>query len=85
LLVLCSGEDQHVPSFVDVPQLVKRWTEFVKQGGGVVDEENSGLVEGARHNLNGDEPVVVERLCKKVVSFLTKVENDAFSATSPQL
>ncbi|KAF2670602.1 DUF1749-domain-containing protein [Microthyrium microscopicum] len=85
LLVLCSGSDQHVPKFVDVPKLVGRWTACVKSGGGVVDEENSGLVEGATHNLDGDDKVVVERLCRKVVSFLTKVESDEFSASASQL
>ena len=47
---LFSGSDQYVPESVDKVRMVERWHEFVRRGGGVVDEA-SGVVDGATHTL----------------------------------
>ncbi|KAL1618477.1 hypothetical protein SLS54_007205 [Diplodia seriata] len=72
--VLYSGSDEFCPPSVDKEGLVKRWSGFVKEAGGVWEEEFGGVVPGASHNLRGDSDAVVGDLCRRVVGFLGKVE-----------
>ncbi|KZF19766.1 DUF1749-domain-containing protein [Xylona heveae TC161] len=73
LCILYSGSDQFVPDFVDKAALVKKWIGFVKEGGGKVDEEHSGLVKDASHNLIGNDEPVVKDLIERVLGFVTKI------------
>jgi pimeloyl-ACP methyl ester carboxylesterase len=84
LLILCSGEDEHVPKSIHVPAMIQRWKGFVREGGGVVDEQHSGIVEGATHNLDGCSEVVVQRLVDKVNGFVQRVSS-GFSDSTSQL
>ncbi|KAF2181929.1 siderophore biosynthesis lipase/esteras-like protein [Zopfia rhizophila CBS 207.26] len=81
MMFLFSGADQHIPAFVDRVALVKRWTEAVKKGGGVVDDMNGGVILDAHHNLNEDSDEVVQNLVQRVMGFLHGVNCEAF--TSP--
>jgi alpha-beta hydrolase superfamily lysophospholipase len=76
LLILCSGADEYVPSHIDVSDLIKRWTLMVESGGGIVDVENSGIVEGAHHNLERDHESVLSDLFNRVNRFLDKISSD---------
>lgn len=76
LLILFSGNDEHVPKSVNVPQMLARWAKFVKQGGGIVDEVHGGIVAGASHNLNDDADGVVQNLCSRVNGFLKIINKD---------
>ncbi|ESZ96462.1 hypothetical protein SBOR_3194 [Sclerotinia borealis F-4128] len=69
LCILFSGNDGYVPKYIDKEALVKRWIEFVKKGDGKVDEENSGVIPGASHNLTRS-PEAVPELVKRVLGFL---------------
>jgi hypothetical protein len=75
LLILCSGADEHVPSFIDIPTLIEKWTGFVERNGGVVDREHSGVIKGAHHNLDGDDDAVVSDLCQRVGGFLGNISH----------
>ena len=70
LCILFSGNDQYMPKTIDMMALVKKWIGFVKMGKGKVDEENSGVLEGASHNLSGNPTEVVQGLVKRVLAFL---------------
>lgn len=70
LMFLLGSEDPYVNPKTDKVALLGRWAEFVKEGGGVVDEVNGGVVEGAHHNLDGDPEEVVADLVGRVVRFL---------------
>lgn len=70
LLILFSGKDEYVPKHTDVPALVKRWIAITKKGKGVVDEDNSGILEGASHNLSESPDACVNDLVKRVLAFL---------------
>ncbi|KAI9771674.1 MAG: hypothetical protein M1840_001890 [Geoglossum simile] len=73
LCILYSGFDEFVPGYVDKEALVRKWIEAVKEGGGVVDERCSGVVEGATHSLTGEE--VVGDFVGRVVGFLRGLED----------
>ncbi|KAI9815319.1 MAG: hypothetical protein M1827_002799 [Pycnora praestabilis] len=73
LCILYSGEDQYVPKWLDKEALVRKWIVIVKEGNGVVDEQYSGVVKGATHNLMGDPVEVVKNLVQRVVGFLEKI------------
>ncbi|KAL3428077.1 esterase lipase [Phlyctema vagabunda] len=68
-LILFSGSDEYVGPEVDKAALVKRWIGVVKESGGNVDEEYSGVVEGASHNLAGNPEDVVLQLVRRVLGF----------------
>jgi alpha-beta hydrolase superfamily lysophospholipase len=74
LLILYSGADEYAPSSVDLNALTQKWMEFVKEEGGIVDEENGGIIPGAHHNLEEDGDEVLNDLCGRVCSFLSKIE-----------
>lgn len=69
LCVLMSGADEYVPESIDKKGLIERWVGIVKRGKGSVDEINSGVVDGASHNLGKDEKVIGE-LVSRVLGFL---------------
>jgi pimeloyl-ACP methyl ester carboxylesterase len=77
LLILYSGADEHVPAFINKKALVEKWSKFVKEGGGIVDEENGGIVENAHHNLNEDNEEVVQDLVRRVSGFVGKIQDNA--------
>lgn len=79
LLILFGGADGAVPKFVDRKALVAKWHGVVKSGGGMVDEDNSGVVPGASHNLAGDQEYVVQDLIGRVKRYLDKIERGTFS------
>jgi len=68
--VLFSGSDEFVGKEVDRKGLVERWLGFARNAGANVDDEHSGVVEGATHNLRGDPDEVVKDLVGRVVGFL---------------
>nr|POE51686.1 upf0613 protein [Quercus suber] len=74
LLILHGGEDDSIPEDVDELALIERWATIVKTNGGVVDGDNSGVVPGATHNLNGDPDTVVQDLVERVVRFIGKLD-----------
>ena len=71
LCILFSGIDEHMPKTTDMAGLIQTWIGVVKRGNGKVDEENSGIVENATHNLVGNPEEVVADLVKRVLGFLT--------------
>ena len=73
---LLGSEDPYVPASVDRASLLQRWTRIIRQGGGIVDDEDGGVIPGAHHNLDGDPDHVVEDLVKRVCGFLTGLESD---------
>jgi hypothetical protein len=70
LCVLFSGSDEYIPSSIDKEALIQRWIGIVKQGKGTVDEVNSGIMEGATHNLAGNKEEIVQGLVKRVLGFV---------------
>ena len=74
LCILYSGEDQYVAKEVDKKALVEKWIGFVKRGDGTVDEVNSGVVNGATHNLTDCNEEVVKDLIGRVARFVESVE-----------
>jgi Protein of unknown function (DUF1749) len=75
LCILYSGLDEFVPGFVDREALVQKWIEAVKEGGGVVDERCSGVVEGATHSMIGGPEAVMGDFVERVVGFLEGLES----------
>lgn len=71
--LLYSGSDQYVPDSVDKRALLKRWINIIKQGGAMVDEECSSVIDGATHNLQGDAQEVVDDLIGRVLRFLDNI------------
>lgn len=74
LLILYSGADENAPPSVDLKSLIEKWMGFVTRGGGLVDAEYGGVVQGASHNLDSDDDNVLYDLCKRVCGFLSKIE-----------
>ena len=70
LCILFSGGDEYMPKTIDKAALTGKWICFVKKGSGKVDEEHSGIVENATHNLTGDAEKIVADLVKRVLGFL---------------
>ncbi|KAF2822244.1 DUF1749-domain-containing protein [Ophiobolus disseminans] len=79
---LLGGEDPYVPASVDKAALLQRWTRIIREGSGVVDDTNGGVVPGAHHNLNGDPEEVVQDLVKRVVGFVESVEKNSDSVSA---
>lgn len=71
--ILFSGADEYVGKAVDRKALVEKWLGFVRKAGGKVDG-NSGVVEGASHNLKGNPEEVVNDLVGRVKGFLEGLE-----------
>ena len=70
LCVLISGNDEYMPKTLDKEALLRRWVDITKKGEGRIDEIQSGILEGASHNLAGDKEEIVEGLVKRVLGFL---------------
>ncbi|KAI9864304.1 MAG: hypothetical protein M1813_003224 [Trichoglossum hirsutum] len=75
ICIFLSGEDEFMPEFVDKKALKRRWVEAVKDGGGVVDEGHSGILEGATHTLAENSEEVVEEFVGRVAGFLKGLES----------
>ena len=73
LCILLSGSDEHIRPDVDYEQLLQRWIGVIKHGKGRVDEANSGVIEGATHNLSGNDEKTVKDLLQRVVGFLNGI------------
>jgi pimeloyl-ACP methyl ester carboxylesterase len=67
---LLGSEDPYVPASVDRAALLQRWTRIIREGGGIVDDEDGGVIPGAHHNLDGDPKEVVEDLAMRVCRFV---------------
>jgi pimeloyl-ACP methyl ester carboxylesterase len=85
LMFLFSGNDEHVSKSVDVAKLLQHWGKFVKVGGGIVDEKNGGIVEGATHNLNDNDKAIVDDLCSRVIGFLENITTGNLKSTNSHL
>ncbi|EFQ93677.1 hypothetical protein CFE70_004790 [Pyrenophora teres f. teres 0-1] len=68
--------DPYVQERVDRAALLLRWTRIIREGGGVVDDEDGGVVKGAHHNLDGDPEEVVEDLVRRVCGFVAGLEGE---------
>jgi pimeloyl-ACP methyl ester carboxylesterase len=73
---LLGSEDPYVPAYVDRAALLDRWTHIIRAGGGIVDDEDGGVVPGAHHNLDEDPDEVVQDLVRRVCGFLTGLDQD---------
>lgn len=82
LCILFSGSDEHVPASLDKEGLVARWTQIAKDEGGMIDEANGGVVEGATHNLEGDGDEIVRKLVAKVIGFVNRLDQGDFTHRS---
>ena len=69
---LFGERDQYVPDHVDKQELVGKWEEWVRKGGGVVDGV-SGVLPGASHTLE-EGGFLVEELVKRVGGLLGRVQ-----------
>ena len=58
ILVLQSKEDEHVPGHIDAEGLLERCKGVAEQAGGAL-HGSSGFIEGAVHDLSGDNAVSV--------------------------
>ncbi len=81
LCILYSEKDQFVPETVKKKELVQKWIGIVHNGGGLVDEENSGIVEGASHTLIGDPEEVINWLVERVVNYLRRLQKGDFGTS----
>ena len=73
LCILYAGNDEHVPSSVDKEALVQRFIKMAKQGGAAVDEEHSGIIPWANHQMNAT-PEVLKDLTERVLGFIHVVD-----------
>jgi pimeloyl-ACP methyl ester carboxylesterase len=82
IMFLLGNEDPYVPQSIDKKELLDRWTKLVRNGGGVVDDKNGGVIQGAHHNLNGDPEEVAQDLVKRVVCFVEGLGKNSESDAS---
>lgn len=68
--MLFSGSDEFVPKTIDQKASLKKWTEIIQKGKGKVDEEHSGVIDGATHDLGNNPESVINELVKRVLGFL---------------
>ncbi|KAL1986253.1 hypothetical protein VTN96DRAFT_6621 [Rasamsonia emersonii] len=76
LLVLYSGNDQYCPASVDKEALLQRWKAATNKIIRTVwDDEHSGVIPGASHNLEGEGEAEARRdLVSRVMGYLNDVE-----------
>lgn len=74
VMFLLGSLDPYIPAQVSKEGLLTRWTEFVRGGGGIVDDTNGGIILGAHHNLNDDPESVVQDLSQRVNRFLKNLD-----------
>ncbi|KAL2261056.1 hypothetical protein VTK26DRAFT_4744 [Humicola hyalothermophila] len=79
LLVLMSGADQAVPSWVDKDKLLARWKAATNQNGAArIWDDRSGQIPGASHALSNDDQAEPRKfLVSKVLAYLADVEKIA--------
>ena len=75
VLILYSGEDEHVPDFVDKEALVERWMGVMKENAVVVDEENGGVLPGAHHSFKQDSEEILGDMIGRVRRFLERIDD----------
>lgn len=68
VLIVPSGNDEHVPADIDVAGLVRKWTSACMPG---VASELSGLIPGANHRVEDAGPQ--QWLAERVAGFLKEV------------
>ncbi|KAI4704270.1 hypothetical protein J4E81_001335 [Alternaria sp. BMP 2799] len=73
---LLGSDDPYVPASIDRAALLKRWTRIIREGGGVVDDVDGGVILGAHHNLDGDPEEVVQDLVRRVCGFVARLDRD---------
>ncbi|KAI9656113.1 MAG: hypothetical protein M1831_004684 [Alyxoria varia] len=76
LCVLWGERDEFIPRSVDKETVLSRWKKEVSAtdgGKGLWNDENSGVVAGASHNLNKDTKDVVNDLSGRIVRFCISV------------
>lgn len=71
LCILYSGKDEYVPKHVNKKSLAEKWIGIVKKGSGEVDEKNSGIVEGATHDLKNNPDEVISGFFSRVIGFIS--------------
>ncbi|KAI1460621.1 DUF1749-domain-containing protein [Annulohypoxylon moriforme] len=69
ILILHSGNDEHVPASVDKNALVQRWKTLCQPG---IASEFSGVIPGAGHRA--EEPEAEEWLVNTVLKFLQSIK-----------
>jgi len=74
LMFLFGGADPHIPDFVNKEALLSKWTGVVREGGGIVDDTNGGVIPRATHNLNENPDDVVGDLIGRVNGFVRRLE-----------
>ncbi|KAJ5152012.1 DUF1749-domain-containing protein [Penicillium capsulatum] len=77
LLVLFSGADQSVPSWIDKEKLLSRWRDATDHNGEdqVWDREYSGIVPNASHALSNDDQAEPRKdLVRRVMGYLKNLE-----------
>lgn len=70
VLVLYSEEDEWVPTEIDKEKLVGTWVKIMKEKGVRVDEQNTGVIEEANHDLSGVEESVMQDVLGRIKKFL---------------
>lgn len=73
LCVLLSGDDEYVPKSIDQGDSLRRWVEIAKRGKGKIDEEHSGVIEAATHDLGNNPEKIVSDLVRRVLGFLSRL------------
>jgi pimeloyl-ACP methyl ester carboxylesterase len=77
ILVLVSDQDEYCPGWVDKERLVGKWKDAAEREGGRL-AEGSGLLEGAVHDLGGENAErVVKEMGRRVSAYLRKVLGEA--------
>lgn len=74
ICIFLSGDDAHMPAFVDKEALIQRWKHAVAGGGGRVADE-TGLIPGASHNLNLSDAGVKTAFAERVASFVNSLSS----------
>ncbi|CAG5164544.1 uncharacterized protein ALTATR162_LOCUS6668 [Alternaria atra] len=74
---LLGSEDPYVPASIDRAALLQRWTRIIREGGGIVDDEDGGVIPGAHHNLDDDPKEVVQDLVNRVCGFVTGLDKSS--------
>ncbi|PNS13948.1 hypothetical protein CAC42_1439 [Sphaceloma murrayae] len=74
-LVLYSGADQSVPSWVDKEKLMARWKQILDEERAIWDDKHSGIIPGASHALSNDDQAPCRGdLVRRVIGYLGIVD-----------
>jgi len=85
LMIVFSEDDEHCPKHIDKQALVNKWTNIVKENGGIVDEQYGGIVPKAHHNYDQDPEEVVQDLCRRVSGFVEKIGKGNLTSSGSHL